>query len=128
MWTVLFRRYLNNQNQIECVRGQFDKKDEVKTVLDLVRNIIGVVVGFEFFLFTSFALNLAWSLIVVCWYQTPGERDIASGKTKESETEMRYKTNYNANWNYALLSVTSKVFLDFGLIYLVSQMGSVQAE
>lgn len=128
MWTVLFRRYLNNQNQIECVRGQFDKKDEVKTVLDLVRNIIGVVVGFEFFLFTSFAVNLAISLIVVCQYQTPGELDIASGKTKDSETELRYKTNYNANWRYALLSVTSKVFLDFGLIYLVSQMGSVQAE
>ena len=74
--------------------------------------------GFEFFLFTSFAANLAWSLFVVCQYQTPGEKDVALGKTKESETALRYETNYNSNWRYALLSVTSKVFLDFGLIYL----------
>lgn len=128
MWTVLFRRYLNNQNQIECVRGQFAEQNEVKNTLTLVRNIIGAVIGVEFFLFTSFAVNLAISLIVVCRYQTPGERGVELGKTEESETELRYKTNYNANWRYALLSVTSKVFLDFGLIYLVWQMGSVQAE
>ena len=112
VWRVLLVRRNDTLDQLDCVQDQAVPGSDLKESVDSGQSIISAIFWIEFALFTCFAFVLAWTFVKAC---------LTLKST--SEADARAVMHDSNRWNniyYGILSVSSKLALEIGLLLLVN--------